>query len=53
MDAWNEGRKRLAPPRHDKLDKFRCAAAVCGDLNRDGEPLYFLNCNAPFRRLCW
>ena len=25
---------------------------MCGDLNRVGEPFLFLNCNAPFRRLC-
>ncbi len=50
-DAWNVGRKGLKP-HHDKLDRFRFAAALCGDLSRLGEPLSFLNCSAPFRRLC-
>jgi clan AA aspartic protease (TIGR02281 family) len=50
-DAWKGGRKGVTP-RHDEFDRFRFAAAVCGDLNRVGEPFLFLNCNAPFRRLC-
>jgi hypothetical protein len=50
-EAWNTGRQRLTS-HHDKFDRFRFAAALCGDLYREGEPLTFLNCNAPFRRLC-
>jgi hypothetical protein len=50
-DAWKAGRKGLKP-HHDNFDPFRFGAAVCGDLHRVGEPLTFLNCSAPYRRLC-
>jgi hypothetical protein len=32
-DAWKAGRKGLEP-HHDNFDRFRFAAAVCGDLRQ-------------------